>query len=528
MNNEIAEALSFLEAIESQVQRQSGGDVEDRYASFTPLPGQLKVLQHPSVEIVVQGPNRGGKTYGLAYLVAAHLRGDYPDFIPMENRIMPGVVGRGRNIRWRIAGETYETIYQVIWPALLQFLPPDLLTKPRMNSQGYMAGVVLKNDAEVQFMTYALDVKRWEGWYGHGCWMDEPPPEDRYIATMRGLMDLDGRMLLSMTPLMCPWVHKRFSEPLEKRRITEEKYTPTLIKLTLEDNIHIKQVRKDHWKDLLGEMGTDEEYQARFEGATMVEAGKVYKNFDTRKHFVQPFFLKKEDWSFYFCIDPHDKGAHFMLWLAVGRPGKNGVCPKVAFWEDFNRPMNINQTARMIKAYESELMAGVTNVPVSISRRIIDPNKGKTPNALTKRTLMDEFNLAGRREGITLAFMLPPDDILSGHSRVRAWLDGEVVPKEGANVPELRIFANCKRLSRAMSTYAYHPKTGRLIEEDKHGPDCLRDCAASNLRFSETVIATPKEDTWKPQGGKWDKNNPHSEDDDMWGILGGGDEEVNR
>ena len=141
------------------------------------------------------GGNRSGKTTAGGMEFLFHITGLYPKWYPEERKIKGIVKGR------IIAKDFQKGVGEVIIPFLDEWLDMSLVKKKYRNPIGVPVKWTLKNGNQFDILSHEQNTEQYEGWRGHVAWFDEPPPRDKYIATLRGLVDFGGRNWLTLTPL---------------------------------------------------------------------------------------------------------------------------------------------------------------------------------------------------------------------------------------------------------------------------------------------------------------------------------------
>ena len=475
----VARALEALELLE---QRVRGYESETRLQRFEPSAEQMAFLVHPSVEKALYGANQSGKTHSGRYLTAYHITGWYPDWFPKCNRIMDGVT-RGRNFNIRMAGESYEAaINQTMVPPLLDLIPKDLGYQLRKNNVGHFTGIRFDNGVNVQCMSFSQEIKKWEGWVGHYSWMDEPPPEGHYIASLRGLQRYDGQMVLTLTPLNCAWIDRRFMRAAEHAKPgTPERMIPHVVYLPLSSNKWIPEERKRHWAAAL-ELSGEAEMKARLYGVPMSSMGYVYPQFSLEKHRIPTFLLDPKEWNVVHCLDPHDRKPNAQVWVALSRPDEKGRSRKIVIHEDFDQRFTIKQNAQYIQGVETDQLGNyfIGGKAPKVYLRRIDPNFGPKLYGNSGLTCIQEYANEGHAIGYPLGFQTADDNVPMGHSAVRSWLLGTVtwpllvegVPPETQNrkeVPEFGVLPHCKHTLEGFRYYGFDEKqSSEKVKDDRY------------------------------------------------------------
>ncbi len=478
---------------------------------------QYAAAMSDSIEILASGGNRSGKSKFLVWRWCLDLTGDYPDWYPQQFRLFPGETHQ-RPVKLRLLAPTYEKgINDVIWPLFMELLPRSMRIDPRRNSQGGITLAAFPNGAEESFLTYSQPVKYLEGWHGHGAGFDEPPDNKAYYtATMRGLLDLNGRSILAITPIKtCAWVDKRFMRvrPRETYKNSGPYTTmPARFSFDLSDNPTVREERKEHFEDLLD----PEERASRIKGDLIAQNYLVLRRWDDRLHvdsapviqvvngrtFIKDELYKApsdrlarpegaadlpgDGWApvtLYMFVDPHDAKPQAIIWLAVWPPGPLGVSKKRLIRHLFDpSTTTFDQAVKLVKEIEQEI--GLPEL------RIMDPNFGWSPYANTGLLCHQEWAAAGERIGWPMYFVKAIDSVELGHNAVRkALLE---LTEQGQ--PEFAVCANCWQVIDACRYGSY---TGNY-EIDRKSPfkdwlDLLRYACMAQLEYVPPSSAEPSQ-----------------------------------
>jgi phage terminase large subunit-like protein len=159
------------------------------------------------------GGNGTGKTFGLgAYEMALHLTGDYP-FWWTGLRFDTPIIG------WA-CGDTRETVRDTVQKYLLGdfasegdealgsgILRREKLGKPRViNGTNHSCDSILVRHrsggwSKLQFKAYEQGRKAFQGTNVHFIWLDEEPPLPIFLECIQRGRKVNGRILLTFTPL---------------------------------------------------------------------------------------------------------------------------------------------------------------------------------------------------------------------------------------------------------------------------------------------------------------------------------------
>ncbi len=413
---------------------------------YLPIP-KLKLFHLSQAPIrAVFGGNRSGKTTcgGIEFLF--HMTGAYPDWYPKVSRYSGSVKGR------IVAKDYMKGVGEVIIPFLEEWLDNSLVKRKIRNPMGIPVKWELKNGSVFDILTHEQDVEQFEGWKGHIAWFDEPPPRDRYIATLRGLVDFRGRCWLTMTPLTQAWIYDELYTRNEPTRI----YTVTT---DIRENPHLEPGAIQQFEASL----TEEEKEARIHGRFLHLTGLVYKEFSADIHISEPP-LVRPNWTRYMAIDPHERMPTAVLWLAVD--------PKDNHWvydELWLENMDIEQIAHAIHVQEGDLKPRI---------RLIDPHNDK------------EYNLVGGNFNIRKELMKygvycerANSDPALGKARIKQALKPHYSSILKSEVPQLRISRNCTQTIYEFQHYVWedfrrnpdeHEKKEQVKKKSDHFMDALR------------------------------------------------------
>jgi phage terminase large subunit-like protein len=391
-----------------------------------------------------------------------HVTGIYPAWYPEAKRHEGPIIGR-------IVGKDFsKAIGEVIIPFLEENLDESLIAKngKKRNPQGIPIKWILKNGSVFDILSYEMDSESFEGWRGHVAWFDEPPPRDKYIATLRGLVDYRGRHWLTLTPLTQPWIYDEIFLKTDNKVIFTEV-------IDMDDNPYLTAEAKKEFADKL----TNEEKEARLHGRFLHLTGLIYKEFDQSIHICEPPHVR-ENWSKYFCIDPHVRTPTACLWLAVDPQGNHWVYDEL--WLE---NMDLEQIAHMIHAQEGTL-------PPLL--RFIDPAMDKDD------MLAGGFNTRKELAKYGIFCQRANTDTDLGKQRIRQALKPKYSAILKTEVPQLRISRFCKETIHEFQHYIYSERKHNKEEfEDRNTPrkkdDHFMDCLRYIYNYGPTFVLQDEE-----------------------------------
>lgn len=432
---------------------------------YIPNPKQESFHKAKTSIRAVFGGNRTGKTTCGIVEFLWHVTGIYPKWYPEDRQYHRAIKGR------IVATDFQKGVGEVIIPALDEWLDESMVAEKKRNPIGVAVKWHLKNGSAFDILTYEQATTQFEGWKGDIAWFDEPPPRDKYVATLRGLIDHGGRAWLTLTPLAQPWIYDELYVNPDTDRIFS-------VTMDIQDNIH--NLNADFLETFQKSL-TEEEKEARLHGRFKHLTGLIYKEFDPGVHICEIPKIQKH-WTRYFCIDPHPRVPTACLWMAVDE--------KENFWiydELWLKDMSLDEVAHAIKAQEGDLKA---------HQRFIDPAMDKESDLVGSLNIRQEF----MKYGIYCQRANTDKDL--GKSRIKMALKVQYVPLLKKDVPQLRVSRYCTQTIYEFQHYMwdeYHrspeekdPKEKPLKKSD-HFMDCLRYIFNAGPRFYQVESNEPEE-----------------------------------
>lgn len=423
-------------------------------SDYVPHPKQLLFHQAPHNIRAMFGGNRSGKTEAGTMECWFHMSGEYPEWYPHKQRIL--YANRGR-----IVVTDYKNGGAALEEKIKKWFPRDRLDIK--HSMGHIERFYVRhkdgNQSVAEVLTHEQDDDAFESWSGHWAWFDEPPPREKYIAMSRGLVDFNGRTWFTLTPLNEPWLYDEIMGKEDGRR--------WFIQVSIFDNPYQS---KEAIENFISKMDEDSK-EARVHGKFRHLAGIVYKEFDPLIHLVSRSKIKiKDEWPTWFVLDPADRRAHHGLWAKCDPLGTIYIFDELVF------KGTIKDLCDRIKIREAEYNVSTDNLI-----RILDPNKGRTPSAVSGLTLVNEFAQHGVYFGVDAN-----DDVTLGHLAVKEKLSWDKTkPFSTTNCPKLYfIQERTRECVRQLQSYVWDDWRGvskgarsekeTVKDVNKDMPDCVR------------------------------------------------------
>lgn len=364
------------------------------------------------------GGNQSSKTYSGSMEAAFRFCNQYPSWYPQNLRIPRINAGR------IVIKDFPHSVSEVIEPALARSIHPRFIKERKTNNKGYLTKLISTTGARFDLVSHDMDTTALEGWQGDWAWFDEPPPRDKWVATLRGLVRRRGRWWITCTPLTEPWMYDEI--------YTNPQYF--IINVDMRDNPYLTE---DAIRDFEMKL-TEEEREARVHGRFMHLSGLTYKEFDPAIH-IKPHQTIPPDWPRWCVCDPHGQRPFAFLWFAVDPLSRIWIYdewPRGWFHEMKSSNNSLRDYVHIIREME---------MGQNIRRRIIDGRAGKAPlligstSGARQDTLIDalqDLGLVFEPSYITLTTGITDP----GHLKVKGML--RVSPISGE--PSLFVLENCK------------------------------------------------------------------------------------
>jgi phage terminase large subunit-like protein len=336
----------------------------------------------------------------------------------------------------------------------------SLVKRKIRNPLGIPVKWILKCGSVFDILTYEQSVEAFEGWKGHVAWFDEPPPREKYIATLRGLVDYKGRVWLTLTPLNQPWIYDEIYTNQDSNRVF-------VVTADIRDNPHLSESAIHEFEQSL----TEDEREARIHGRFMHLSGLIYKEFNPDINICEPVDIKPS-WTTYMAIDPHERTPTAVLWFAVDNNDNHWV-----YDELWLADMDIEQIAHAIHAQEGDLIPRI---------RLIDPHNDKD-NAVA-----GGFNIRKELMKHGVYCERANSDPALGKSRIRQALKPRYSSILKTEIPQLRISRNCRQTIYEFQHYIWDEYRRNKEEQgvkdlakkkNDHFMDCLRYIYNHNPRY---------------------------------------------
>lgn len=454
---DLRQALMELEALEAVRNRRRNSDGLKYYI---PNPMQMKAHKSKAEIILFSGGNRSGKSTIGAVELAMHLTRRYPDWYPRSRRFF-------HPIKAVVVATDNAIVEKVIEPKILSYLPANYIAHMKKITGGYLARIVCIDGSTVDFLTNEQDTMKFESQDWDFYWGDEPQNKKKFDAIMRGLIDRGGRVILTFTPLIEPWMKEELVDKSDGKRIEsfivdmrDNKFDIQGNPILLEENI---QKFESMWDE--------ETIQTRIHGKFYHLRGIVYQEFSD---------IHKIDFEYTYpdpvvaILDPHDRQPHHVNWAIIDRNDDLFV------HSELDIHCTVQELADLIKSVEKKN-------GYKMKKRLIDPNFGRKPLITTGRTVIQELAMAGCG-----GWHESNDAKEEGRLKVKDYLHWDKnKPLSHTNRPKLYFHkTRVPRTIHSIANHQYEEWIGKTADEkdpkekskdkETHGADCIRYLCMAN------------------------------------------------
>lgn len=314
----------------------------------------------------------------------------------------------------------------------------------------------------IDVMSYDQDPSQFEGATIGIALFDEPPPEELWTPTIRGLRGR-GRGYVFMTPLThAAWFYDKVVPA----------HPNDIVYGSMEDGCKQHGVRGhlDHSeieKQIAELMVTrPDEVDARVYGKAMYLQGLIFKTFYPNVHVLKDDIQAPKNANVWNVVDPHSDKPFASIWAF---PDERGDVYIFDEWpnEDFYKMHNCQLTIQDYKRIFGDKEQGL-----SVYKRIIDRHFADTASAFNKRTLRQELQAIGL---LYHPSYKAEEEIDTGIEKVRRYLAYDTSkPLSALNQPKLFISPKCKNVINSLSKWSRNPENGKVQESYKDFCDVVR------------------------------------------------------
>lgn len=435
-NNEFVRLLAERMFAQSKVPNLYGYSPMDKQKIFHEMMEKIRLYI---------GGNRSGKTTGgvvedLWWAIGEH---------PFRKTPPPPIRGRV------IGVDFLDGIEKILLPEFSRWVPPSKLRGNSWSTAYDKQARVLnfENESFIEFMSYDQDLDKFAGTSRHFIHFDEEPPEDIWIENQARVIDTDGDIWLTMTPVEgMTWVFDRIYTPgIEKIK------NIGVVEVDMGENIYLSPTAVEQFLDSL----SDDERKIRGSGKFVQMGGLIFKDFKEETHVVEPREIPK-DWLWIASLDHGYNNPTAWLWHAVGPEDQI-----ITFKEHYLSGMTIDDHAKTVHQINQELGRAPDFYIGDPSIRNTDP--------ITATSIHQEYAKFG------IPIVLGNNDVRAGIIKVARYLK---VSEQGR--PNYVVSSDCKNLIREFSRYRWKTFANKRLNEQSNvqeAPVKKDDHALDSLRY---------------------------------------------
>ena len=391
----------------------------------------------------VFGGNRSGKTECGAVEVIYMARGCHP-----YREI------KGATSGWVVSLST-QVQRDVAQSKILNYLNPDWIEDVCMikgkkddYKNGIIDYIIIKNifgsTSKIGFKSCDQGREKFQGTSLDYIWFDEEPPQDIYNECRMRVLDKNGDIFATMTPLKgMTFVY----DEIYMNKFNDDNIWYEFMQW--DDNPYISEEAKNAMKS---SMSADELRSRQF-GEFMDCGGRVYPEFDENINVIEPFDIPYE-WQDKLSIDPGLKNPLSCHWYAIDYDGNIYVVA-----EHYEAEKDIEYHSNKIHEISNNL--GWHRNTNGMLEALIDSAANQTTLA-SRKSVADLFY-----DHKILVNTNVNKDVFSGIQRVKSYI------RNSLGESKLFIFNTCKNLIREIKSYRWG-KGDRPVKVDDHSVDELR------------------------------------------------------
>ena len=445
---------SRLNNIEEEISKRKDKDLLARYNTGKVVhKKQLEFHKCKKRNRWVFGGNRTGKTECGAVEVVFLTRGVHP-YKENKPNVSGWVVSLSKQVQRDVAQEKILKYLKKSW------IEKIVMQEGRQDSPfaGVIDFILVRNVfggiSKIGFRSCDQGREKFQGASLDFVWFDEEPPFDIYRECQMRVIDREGELFGTMTPLKgLTWV---YNEIFLNEGGNEEVWYE---QIEWEDNPFLS---KKEIKLLTASLSNDE-LEARRYGKFVNSQGLVYSEFDENVNVIDPFDVPRE-WFDNISVDPGLNNPLSAHWYAKDFDGNVYVIA-----EHFEAKKTVEYHAE--KIIEISDMLGWKKASNGMYSMLID-------SAANQRTLSSEKNVVELfyDNGI-LACPRVNKDLFSGISVVKRYI------KSSDGRSRLFIFRTCTNLIREIKSY-WWGGGDTPVKKDDHCLDELRYYLMSIVEYS--------------------------------------------
>lgn len=195
----------------------------------------------------------------------------------------------------------------------------------------------------IEVMSFEQDPKEFESATLGFAWLDEPPPQSIYKATI-ARMRKGGKVLVTQTPITATAAYL-YDQIIAN--VDNEKEGRAWVEADVETACKQHGVRGFLEHEVIVTQGaqySEEEKHARLHGKFAHLTGLIFKMWSRNVHVIKPFAINMRDYCVYEALDPHPRNPDAVSWIAVDKDGTKFIIDEL--WV---KPDKVDELAQRIK-----------------------------------------------------------------------------------------------------------------------------------------------------------------------------------
>ena len=359
---------------------------------------------------------------------------------------------------------------------LLQYLPKHSIVKLTRNNAGVIAQIDVKSihggissihlDTVKSYKSNPMGQESSDWDWIH---VDEPCPEDMWVANSRGLIDRFGSAWFTCTPISEVWINDEFVPDRRMRTITDDAIEKDqyhwMITGKTSDNPYNDQEAIDLFEASLEE----NEKQCRLHGLPLALSGLVYKEFDYDVHVFRgtPHGWKDpitppKNYTIRVAMDPHPETPHAIMFAATAPTGE------VFIYNEIFRKLIVSDLCEVI----NEITLGY-----DVLSYICDPSAYQE-SPIDKTSMADVFMENG---------IFPekaPKDLMRGILQTQTFLSKRVKTPGGAMRPKIYFMEHLQETLWEFDHYMWDSRRkDKPVDKDDHMMENLYRLVINGLEY---------------------------------------------
>lgn len=305
----------------------------------------------------------------------------------------------------------------------------------------------------LDIMSNEQDVKEFESTTLGFCWLDEPPPQSIFKATV-ARMRKGGLIFVTATPLAgSEWMYDSIVTNTGNEE-GQRTYVTADVESSCEEHGVRGYLKHADIQRIISQY-TEDDMQARVHGLFQHLVGMVFKQWDRKVHVIRPFDVNPQDFCVIEAIDPHPRNPDAVLWVAIDKYGQRFV---------------VDEMYQAVRG-DDELAARIKKIAAQyrVVRRLGDPSMFIVDQHTQK-------SLATRLRAYGLSYLEATKARRTADRRIQSALNYQKKGEHIIRTPELYVFDHCVRTIFEMEHYRWDEWRGRTVDlKDPKGKPVDKD-----------------------------------------------------